>query len=337
MLTTMEKGNLAEKPKYLTSVMAVRGIAALAVCLFHFTKGFIAEIKGVAMFIPYSWIGVEVFFVISGFVIPYSLLKTRFRLSSYKNYMVKRILRIEPAYLISIVMIIFLNYLSTLVPIYQGAPFQISLSNLALHLGYLVDFFDEEWLNPVYWTLAIEFQFYIVIGFLILLWNNSTKWIHIISIVLFLAISFIPQDAIKFFSHTDVFTIGIVCAFYKRNLMSLKWYLPITLIIAYIILLNHGATITVLSLIVVLAIAFVNTIKQGGFIVFFGNISYSLYLLHVPIGGRILNLSKRLELNEFWKFMVVLVAVAVSILSAYIFYLVVEKPSHRLSRRYKLN
>ena len=94
--------------------------------------------------------GVEVFFVIFGFVIPYSLLKSKFSFKNYGGFLKKRFVRIEPAYLISIVVIILLNYCSTLVASYQGTPFSISPRTLILHLGYLINFFDEVWLSPVY-------------------------------------------------------------------------------------------------------------------------------------------------------------------------------------------
>ena len=61
----------------------LRGMAALAVCLFHFTCGnpeFLSPsdpIRGVGSF---GWLGVEAFFVISGFVIPYSLYLRSYRL-----------------------------------------------------------------------------------------------------------------------------------------------------------------------------------------------------------------------------------------------------------------
>ena len=326
----------ADAPKYLPSVSVIRGVAALAVCLFHFTKGFIAKISGVSFFIPYSWIGVEVFFVISGFVIPYALIGSYFKSQHYKGYLFKRLIRIEPAYLVSIVLVLFLNYLSALVPFYQGEPFEIDWSNLALHLGYLVNFFDQTWLNPVYWTLAIEFQFYILIGLLILIWNNSNKYMILFTVLGFLALSFIPQDTVRFFKQTDIFTMGVVCAFYKRGRLDLIPFLFSTIVIGIIIYINHHTVIVVLSYIAVYGIAFLHNLKQVGFLVFFGNISYSLYLLHIPIGGRVINLSKRLPLNDFGKMMAVALAVVISIVSAYIFYKVVEQPTHRFSKRFKL-
>lgn len=308
----------------------------MAVCLFHFTKGFITDVNLAEVLMPYAWIGVEVFFVISGFVIPYSLLGIPLKAKHYGGYLLKRIVRIEPAYLASIALIILLNYISSLFTVYQGDPFEVSGFNILLHLGYLVEFFDGTWLNPVYWTLAIEFQYYLVIGFLLILWNRNNRYLTIISLIAFFALSFIPQDAVRFLKHTDIFTIGIVCAFYKKKYLSKTYFLFFVAVVGFVVYIHHAYVITILSIGATLGIAFLDTLRRFSWLVFLGNISYSLYLLHVPIGGRVINLSKRLVLDTSGKFLVVLTAVIVSVVAAWIFYHFIEKPSHRLSKKIRL-
>lgn len=326
-----------EKKKYLPSVTLIRGLAALAVCLFHFTKGFVSNINSISeVFMPYAWVGVEVFFVISGFVIPYALLGLPFKGKHYGGYLLKRLVRIEPAYLSSILLIIGLNYVSSLFTIYQGQPFTVSGHNVLLHLGYLVEFFDGTWMNPVYWTLAIEFQYYLVIGFLLILWNRNNTYLTIVTLVVFFALSFIPQDTVRFFRHTDIFTIGIVGAFYKKEYINKIYFLLLVTLIGIVIYIHHSYVITILSMGAILGIAFWNNVRGFNWLVFFGNISYSLYLLHVPIGGRVINISRRFVLGTSGKFLVIFIAMVVSVIAAYLFYLFIEKPSHRLSRKLKL-
>ncbi|MCK7590228.1 acyltransferase [Subsaxibacter sp. CAU 1640] len=329
--------SLEHKKHYLTSVTLIRGIAALAVCLFHFTKGFISHASVSQILMPYAWIGVEVFFVISGFVIPYMLLGLPFKAKHYGGYILKRLLRIEPAYLASIAIIILLNYLSTLSPLYQGPAFAVSGHNVLLHLGYLVEFFDGTWMNPVYWTLAIEFQYYIVIGFLLILWNRNNKYLTIISLFIFFLLSFWYQDEARFLRHTDIFSIGIVCAFYKKEYISKAYFLLLVAIIGIVIYMHHSYVITILSVGAALGIAFLDHVRNLKWLIFFGNISYSLYLLHVPIGGRVINLGKRFASSNIEKILVIFVAVIVSVLAAWIFYKLVEVPSHKLSRKIRLN
>jgi peptidoglycan/LPS O-acetylase OafA/YrhL len=64
-----------------------------------------------------------------------------------------------------------------------------------------------------------------------------------------------------------------------------------------------------------------------------GSISYSLYLLHVPIGGRVVNLATRFNPTPVqWLFVAVL-ATLLSLFASWIFYRLVEAPIHRFSRR----
>jgi len=325
-----------EQKKYLRSVSLIRGIAALSVCLFHFTKGFIGKVPVSDIFLPYAWVGVEIFFVISGFVIPYSVLGYPFKFKNYGGYILKRLARIEPAYLTSIAIILILNYISSLFTIYQGDPFGVSGHNILLHLGYLVDFFDGTWLNPVYWTLAIEFQYYLLVGLLMVLWSKNIKILTVLSLLVFFALSFWPQEEIKFFRHTDIFTIGIICAFYKKEYLKKAHYLVLVAILGLVIYYHHDYVIAILSVGASLGIAFLDNIKNFEWLNFLGKISYSLYLIHVPIGGRVINLGKRLDQTIYTQVLVVLAAVGVSIFAAWLFYIYIEKPSHRWSRRIKL-
>ena len=67
-----------------------------------------------------------------------------------------------------------------------------------------------------------------------------------------------------------------------------------------------------------------------------GMISYSLYLLHVPIGGRVINLSKRFVDNDLERFLAVGFALTISIVVAWFFYHLIETRSHLASRHFGL-
>ena len=62
---------------------------------------------------------------------------------------------------------------------------------------------------------------------------------------------------------------------------------------------------------------------------FFGTISYSLYLIHVPIGGRIINLAQRLPRSNFTSLVAVFAAGLVSVGAVYALYRLVERPAQR--------
>src|SRR6266496_2565885 len=59
-------------------VHCLRGLAAVAVCWFHFTGHSLGLLKQSGV---YGWLGVEVFFVISGFILPYALYSSGYRMN----------------------------------------------------------------------------------------------------------------------------------------------------------------------------------------------------------------------------------------------------------------
>ena len=76
----------------------LRGIAAFAVLWFHLTNGNLG-------FLPpgvlkssgaFGWLGVEVFFVISGFILPYALQRAGYHSADFFQFVWKRILRLDP-------------------------------------------------------------------------------------------------------------------------------------------------------------------------------------------------------------------------------------------------
>src|ERR1039457_2336162 len=99
-------------------VHCLRGLASLLVCWFHLTNGHPSFLQaGLLKYSgQYGWVGVEIFFVISGFIVPYAMLKGGYRLDlrHYLTFITKRIIRLDPPYLTSVRLAIGLAYLSTM-------------------------------------------------------------------------------------------------------------------------------------------------------------------------------------------------------------------------------
>jgi peptidoglycan/LPS O-acetylase OafA/YrhL len=163
-------------------VDALRGLAALAVCWFHITITSAILNDGIFRSTgKYGWLGVEVFFVISGFIIPYALQRSGYKLKNYPIFLVKRITRLDPPYIASIVLVIAVTFFFTFSPHYSGGKFAIDPVGLLLHLGYLNVIFHYPWLNPVYWTLAIEFQYYLLVGLIFSLISNKHRVVRLLT------------------------------------------------------------------------------------------------------------------------------------------------------------
>src|ERR1700712_4724969 len=86
----------------LKSIEFLRGIASAMVCFFHLSCGnpeFLSDNNLLKRIGSIGWSGVEIFFVISGFVIPYAMYKKQYNINNFFSFLRKRIIRIEPPYL----------------------------------------------------------------------------------------------------------------------------------------------------------------------------------------------------------------------------------------------
>jgi len=323
-----------EKLGYLSSLDLLRGLAAVAVCYFHFTHGnpdFLSPGNFLYISGRYGFLGVDVFFVISGFVIPYAMFRGNYHVRDFGRFLTKRVVRIEPPYLVSIALVLLLNWLSTLSPAYRGAGFLINWPGLALHLGYLNAFFNYPWVNDVYWTLAIEFQYYILIALLFPLLLHQVKHYSTGVLLIFAILGFIIPDHAFIFNYSLLFIVGILLFQFHVGYISKKHFGSFLLIVLILIFIKFDKRYLVAALLPYFFITyfeFHDRISK-----FLGNISYSLYLVHIPVGGRIINLTETFVSNELVRSIFVFVALAVSIFAAWIFFRLIEKPFMNISKK----
>ncbi len=143
-------------PAYLPELDGLRGLAILAVVLYHCSPRF----EGTWMHYPslWGWAGVIVFFVLSGFLITSTLLTTRGKPRYFHNFHARRALRIWPVYLLLLV-VVYLN-----APWFIGPPVWEAIKT-APWLAYifcvqnLIHITMPPAIGPT-WALAIEEQYY---------------------------------------------------------------------------------------------------------------------------------------------------------------------------------
>lgn len=316
----------------LLTLDCLRGIAAFAVLWFHLTNGntgFLPEgiLKSSGV---HGWLGVEVFFVISGFILPYALQRAGYRPANYFRFVWKRILRLDPPYLACIALVIALNFASTLAPGFRGPPFQFDLKQVLLHLGYLNGLVGYDWLNPVFWTLAIEFQFYLLIALLFPLVSHPLLMVRFAMFAGLAVAAFLLPSGTLVFRHLFLFMLGI-WAFQIRagmlpsvSLQAIGWVL-----LSGGLYFMQGSQATCAG--VVTGLLIVHGRLKARPLLFLGQISYSVYLLHVPIGGRVINLGSRFADGPVEKLAVLMLAVAASLGAAWLFHRWVELPAQRWS------
>jgi len=306
-------------------------MASLAVVFYHF--GNVLDAGVIRSASEYGKFGVQVFFVISGFVICYSLSRANYEIRSYFTFILKRLARLDPPYLATIGIILLLGSLSRIVPLGNNGEFHASFLQVLLHLGYLNSFSHYLWLNDVFWTLGIEFQFYILIGLAYPVFFSRNLAVRILGIVGLAVLHFTIHSQDYVFDFIFLFVLGIVVCQYKTGLIGKAHCAILLVLMTLVTLYANGIPSLLAGEFAVISILFLNF--RNTIFTFLGNISYSLYLLHSPIGRRALNVAMKITQaqSQASKVAVILFAVGVSIVAAYIFYLLVEKPARDWSAR----
>ncbi len=316
-------------------VHTLRGLAAVAVCWFHFTTVTSLNLGPFKQSGAYGWLGVEVFFVISGFILPYALYRSGYRLTprAYGRFLAKRIVRLDPPYLASIAFILIAGYLPKLIPGHQGGD-PIGIWQVLSHLGYLTGLLKYQWLNVVFWTLAIEFQFYLSIALLYPLISSRNATIRLSAQCLLAGLSLIPSSETLVLHYLFLFGIGIT-VFQARVGLSRReewvsllaiwgagaaWWLGVPAALA-----GLGAAYAILAMTL-----------QNRILHFLGNVSYSLYLIHVPVGMRIVRIAERSGGGVLYSLTFSILAMAASVGAAWLLYQFVEKPSQSYAANIRL-
>jgi peptidoglycan/LPS O-acetylase OafA/YrhL len=314
----------------LYSIEALRGIAALSVAWFHVTNQY--DWNWVRYSGSLGWLGVDAFFVISGFVIPYSLHRTGYRLANFSRFFAKRLIRLEPPYLVSIALVIVLWELSSLSSSFRGNAPHYSLSQLASHFFYLVPFTQYNWLSPVYWTLFYEFTFYLAVG----LCYERLFFKPILATVAFAGATALIVYCLtkQWEGRIFLFVIGIAGMRFYANIDGPKETI-ITIFVSAAFAATLGAAesaaVGVATLVAILWWPF----SESRFFIFFGSISYSLYLTHLAIGGRIVNLGVRYLGGAAYELLLSAGALLVSVAFAWIFCRLIERPAIAASRAWR--
>lgn len=323
--------------EYRKDIQGLRAIAVLFVFIFHLNSSWL----------PGGFVGVDIFFVISGFLISSIILsnldKNKF---SFFDFYKSRIKRIVPAYYFLLIVIAIVGvfvFVSSDIHAFRKSLFWSILFNSNYYFSTLDTYFGTENSgNPFLhtWTLAIEMQFYLFLP--LLLFFVKRKWllpfISLLTVALFVYGSlnvFNGNKNLMYFSllaRTPEFLIGVLCSFIS-NRFRLPNYTALPLSILGIVFLIASSFFIsensdfpgILAIVPCLGAAFliltpenpIRTFLSNKVLFFIGDISYSLYLWHWPVMAFFRYYYNTHEFSGIQCIIVVLMTFTLSIFSFY--------------------
>jgi len=298
----------SSKLLYLDYIQAFRAIAVLLVFFYHsniniFSKGYL---------------GVDIFFVISGYVITKQL-EERFFINNkleIKKFFLKRLLKIFPVYIfiITIVFLIFLFFGPlTEYDFYRDKiKFIFFFISNFYYQNHNKNYFDNIFEDPLNhtWSLGVEMQFYLAFPFFFYFLKKNLKQELIIKTLLFtISISIAAtvytsenQNLIfysPFFRAWEFLQGSLVYFLIKKNSKNEKkkatinekksWLIFLLITIAIFfpnkesLLFNQFIIVFLTSLFIFFKKDKTSFFFSNKFLVYIGNISYSFYLWHLPV------------------------------------------------------
>ena len=346
------------------AVDAMRGLAALAVVFYH-VQG--AMSRGEQPWFPGAlrWLaerghfGVNVFFVLSGFVIARSVRHGSMTPGYFGRFVLRRSIRLDPPYWTAIALEVLLIFGGLALFPSLGTPAP-TVPQLLSHLVYLQDILGYGQLIPIFWTLCYEFQFYLalvgilVAGHLVAQWT-SQRVTNGTLVILFAALFFASVGAhhgwIKGVPHGlaldrwyEFFT-GVIAWWVVSGVLPLA-----TLFAAWgvnAVFARHTDSLTEGILVVLVSTICLLSARYPSFdsrfkvraLQFLGAISYSLYLYHASVSWRVVSLVQHFAGNSLTALvgtLTWLAAVGAALAAGSLGWRLIEVPSMRLARRVTL-
>ncbi len=348
---------MIRKKNLRIDIEALRGLSVILVILYHFKLSNLDYqiIRG-------GFIGVDIFFIISGYIITKIIIENKIQNFSLLHFYERRIKRIIP--LLSIVLFVSLSTVFFVFDFFLlnkniNTSFSIAaaVSNFYFWASAVLYQFAEKnsLINLHFWSLSIEMQFYIFYSLLFIAFKDKEKFIPwIIFILISLSYLFViknykTHNMFNFynsFSRVFEFLSGSIIFLYsdfiklkiKEKFHTHIYVLGLIILFLYLQFLQnedfHPGPYTFLFIIGIgLMIIFNNDESFKKIKISFsylGKISYSLYLWHFPI--LVLGSYYFVEFTDFKKIILILVCFMISIVT----YFFIEKKFREIKLLYSI-
>jgi exopolysaccharide production protein ExoZ len=329
----------------IVSLQALRGVAALLVLLFHFTITLesLAKINFLNGVFRFGNSGVEIFFVLSGFIISFtshSLIDS----GKVREYLLKRTTRVYPIYWVVVALFLVPAFFLSL-----HGTYEFSGSNLLATLLLLP---NHQMINGVSWSLSYELYFYLL--FAVLIVSRHFRWVMLVILIIcllrFLGLMENGTDSFGnfvFSQYVLLFFLG-VGVFYLIRYEKLRPSARISLFgiaassLAYFMFsqLFHGTYSATMfyglmtALFIYFCIHFEGSKRMQipAVLVLIGDASYVLYLFHLPVLNVLMKAIAKAADNTTLVAILSLCTLPLIIAVSVLIHLHVEKPMNSIIR-----
>ncbi|WP_426671930.1 acyltransferase family protein [Mucilaginibacter sp. McL0603] len=269
----------------------LRFVSACWVVLFHFNEPVKYIDNWYRNFCKLGYLGVPVFFIISGFCIRIA----QKHVKTPNEFIIKRLFRIFPPYWMSLAIVITCAMIIKVITGYNSTPLPKNISGIAATLFlYTEPVSHFATVNWVYWTLPYELSFYFIIGLSIF---ASKRFVLVLPLVLTSIAILLPiqkENFLFFFNELPSFLLGYsLCILIHKD--ENKWLNALLFLLSVAgLILKHLSFEYLLTCFLTVTLIYINskkTLKENTFSRM-GDFSYSIYLLHVPLGIYLLGFIK---------------------------------------------
>jgi peptidoglycan/LPS O-acetylase OafA/YrhL len=335
---TSRKDQPAAKHR-LIELDALRGLAALSVLIYHYTSVYprlvVARTLDFVPQIHVGYFGVEVFFMISGFVIFYTVS----RAPALLDFAVARASRLYPPYWAAVA-------LAALIHILNHGPDHALPVRAVLNATMVQTFLGARNLDEVYWTLSYELSFYFLISVATLVSRRANLRIEWLLLAWLLGATLVRGAGIEIPYRLSVLSLLHYGQFFITGmalfLIQTQGQRPVTwLVLAWSVALSgFGAdahtpaagfryyfeTVFACTLLFAAVVLARPQICRAPALLFLGRISYSLYLVHAELGYFLLRRFEQLGLSDP---VAIVMTTALAIAAGYALNRLVEVPGQR--------
>jgi peptidoglycan/LPS O-acetylase OafA/YrhL len=356
--------------KHIPEIDGLRALAIILVIIWHYGNNLLQGApwpwaKYAVLLTNQTWSGVDLFFVLSGFLITGILLKNLGSSNYFKTFYIRRLYRIFPIYYLMVIIFTMIKGTGLDIGNYLLENDTIPVWSYFLHIQNFFmaaqDSFGSHFLG-VSWSLAIEEQFYLILPLLVLLTKPQVlKYALPLSILIGIIFRIWTTGYTQLLllpARIDGLMIGATIAFLYRfhqkrliQISILALWICIVVILGITLFMNirgisiPGGNILPISVIYGLLLVQALQLKKTWFNKLLTNnilsrisrISYGIYLYHVAVLGLVFKFTTNQapSLEDGTDALLVLLSVGITYLVAHLSFTYIEQPLIRKGHQYE--